>query len=119
MPRSLVVLAIVLASFLSTVPASAQSGQGSLNGYVKDEQGGVLPGVTVTATGPELLTPVVAVTDNAGYYRLQNLPPGTVSLAAELSGFAAWRRDGILMRAGSTFTVDIDLKVGTLSETVT
>jgi hypothetical protein len=67
--------ALVAISFTS-VSASAQSGQGSLNGYVKDEQGGVLPGVTVTAAGPEILAPVVAVTDSAGFYRLQNIPPG-------------------------------------------
>src|SRR5207249_4791041 len=82
-------------------------------------QGAVLPGVTVTATGPELLTPVIGVTDNAGYYRLQNLPPGTVMLTAELPGFATFKREGILMRAGSTFTIDIELKVGALEETVT
>ena len=75
---------VVIASLLASVPAGAQSGQGSLNGYVKDQQGGVLPGVTVTATGPALLAPVVAVTDNAGFDRLQNLPPGTVTVSAEL-----------------------------------
>jgi carboxypeptidase family protein len=112
-------LVIVVASLFSGLPVRAQSGAGGLNGYVKDEQGLVLPGVTVTATGPGLLAPIVGVTDSAGYYRLQNIPPGTVTLAAELAGFAAFRREGILMRAGSTFTVDIDLKVGALSETVT
>jgi hypothetical protein len=50
MPRCFGVL-VVIASLLASVPAGAQSGQGSLNGYVKDQQGGVLPGVTVTATG--------------------------------------------------------------------
>ena len=110
---------LIVGSFLSSASAAAQSGQGSLNGYVKDEQGGILPGATVTATGPSLLAPVVGVTDNAGYYRLQNLPPGLLTVTAELSGFATFRREGILMRAGSTFTVDIELKVGTLSETVT
>ena len=109
----------LLGCVLTSIPATAQSGQGNLNGYVKDEQGGVLPGVSITATGPELLTPVVAVTDSAGYYRLQNLPPGTLTLSAELAGFATFRREGILMRAGSTFTIDIELKVGTLAETVT
>src|SRR5206468_5402897 len=94
-------------------------GQGSLKGFVKDQQGGVLPGVTVTATGPALLTPVVAVTDNAGFYRLQNLPPGTLTVSAEHTVTATIRPDGILMRAGSTFTVDIDLNVGALEETVT
>src|SRR5256712_2375909 len=110
---------LIVGSFLSSASAAAQSGQGSLNGYGKDEQGGILPGATVTATGPSLLAPVVGVTDNAGYYRLQNLPPGLLTVTAELSGFATFRREGILMRAGSTFTIDIELKVGTLSETVT
>ena len=113
------VFALLLAIVCSSAAARAQSGAGGLTGFVKDEQGGVLPGVTVTATGPELLTPAVGVTDSAGYYRLQNLPPGTVTLTAELTGFATFRREGILMRAGSSFTVDIDLKVGALSETVT
>ncbi len=110
---------VIIASMLAGVPVWAQSGQGSLNGYVKDQQGAVLPGVTVTATGPALLAPVVTVTDNAGFYRLQNLPPGTLTVSAELSGFATFRREGILMRAGSTFTVDIELNVGALEETVT
>jgi len=86
---------------------------------VSDTDSLALPGVTVTATGPALLAPVVAVTDNAGFYRLQNLPPGTLTLNGELPGFATFRREGILMRAGSTFTVDIELKVGALEETVT
>jgi len=113
-----ILLALAVAVVFSSAITRAQSGAGGLTGYVKDEQGGVLPGVTVTATGPELLTPVIAVTDNAGYYRLQNLPPGNVALRAELSGFATFRREGILMRAGSSFTVDIEMKVGTLAETV-
>src|ERR671932_1869412 len=105
--------ALVVGAFLLTsIPAAAQSGQGSLDGYVKDEQGGVLPGVTVTATGPEILSPVVAVTDVAGYYRLRNIPPGTVTVTAELPGFSSFRREGILMRAGSNFTIDIEMKVG-------
>jgi hypothetical protein len=61
---------------------------------------------------------VVAVTDSAGYYRLLNLPPGAYSITAELAGFAISRRDGILMRAGSTFTVDIVLKLGAITETI-
>ena len=118
MPRLLqATLAALLA--LSAFPASAQTGDGSLRGYVRDQQGGVLPGVTVTVKSPDLLAPVSAVSDTAGYYRLNNLPPGQYTLTADLAGFAAYKREGILMRAGSSFTVDIDLKVGTLSETVT
>src|SRR5947208_16085146 len=77
---------LIVCSVLSSASAAAQSGQGSLNGYVKDEQGGILPGATVTATGPSLLAPVVGVTDNSGYYRLQNLPPGFITVTADLSG---------------------------------
>src|SRR5438552_1922111 len=92
--------ACLVAGSLLVSPAFAQSGAGGLNGYVKDQQGGVLPGVTVTAKSAELLAPVVGVTDNAGYYRLNNLPPGTYAVSAELSGFATFQREGILMRAG-------------------
>src|SRR4030095_13102389 len=82
--------------------AFAQTGDGSLRGYVKDEQGGVLPGVTVTAFSPALQAPVIAVTGRGGYYRLNNLPPGTFTVTAELSGFATTRREGLMMRAGLT-----------------
>jgi len=117
MARRLIVLtlAVLVAAAAS---AAAQTGDGSLVGYVKDEQGGILPGVTVTATGTELIRPVVAITDSAGYYRLVNLPPGTYTITAELSGFSVSKREGILIRAGSTFTIDIALKIGAISETI-
>src|SRR5215468_3053056 len=118
MSRALTVsLALVLSLLASVV--SAQTGDGSLRGYVRDQQGGVLPGVTVTATSPDVLTPVTAVSDTAGYYRLNNLPPGTYMLNAELTGFASYKREGILMRAGSTFTVDIEMTLSTVQESVT
>src|SRR5206468_10302858 len=101
-------------SVVLTAPAAAQTGDGSLRGYVKDQQGGVLPGVTVTGKSTALLAPVVAVTDSAGYYRLNNLPPGTYTISAELVGFSTYQREGVVMRAGSTFSVDIEMKVGSL-----
>jgi hypothetical protein len=114
--KACLVAAVVLLPALS---AEAQTGDGSLRGYVRDEQGGVLPGVTVTAHSTALLTPVSAVTDNTGYYRLLNLPPGTYALTAELAGFATFRREGIVMRAGVTFTIDVQLQLGSVSETIT
>jgi hypothetical protein len=110
---------LVIASLLFAGSAVAQTGDGSLRGYVRDQQGGVLPGVTITATSPVLLAPVTAVTDSAGYYRLLNLPPGTYVITAELAGFAGYKREGIVMRAGSTFAVDVEMKVGNLAETIT
>jgi Carboxypeptidase regulatory-like domain/TonB dependent receptor len=99
--------------------AEAQSTGSSLRGSVKDEQGGVLPGVTVTATSPNLITPSTGVTDETGYYRLINLPPGEYTVTAELPGFSTFERKGILLRAAVNFQVDIVMAVGTLTETIT
>ncbi len=118
MVRPIVALFVVMCLWIP-VAAHAQTGQGSLRGYVRDSQSGALPGVTITATSPELLRPVTAVTNEEGYYRLINLPPGTYALAAELTGFSAFKREGVLLRAGATFAVDIELSLGTLQETVT
>ena len=78
--------ALGLALTLWAHPVLAQTGDGNLRGYVKDESGAVLPGVSVTATSPELLAPVATVSDGAGLYRLNNLPPGTYVITAELPG---------------------------------
>ena len=118
MSRFLAALFTIVLLF-PTASAYSQTGDGSIRGYVKDEQGAVLPGVTVTAHSPVLLSPVTAVSDTGGYYRLLNLPPGTYAVTAELAGFSSWRREGIIMRAGITFSVDVDLKVGALAETIT
>ena len=93
---------------------SAQSGNGSLRGKIVDEQGAAMPGATVTATSPQALTPVVAVTDGAGEYRLANLPPGTYTLKVELAGFSIVIREGILLRAAANFQVDELNEVGQL-----
>ena len=112
--------ALILVCGLCAPPgAAAQGGDGTLRGTVTDEQGGALPGVTVTATSPALLGPSVAVTDDTGNYRLINLSPGTYVVSAELAGFAIFRREGILLRAGATFQVDITMSLGSLQETVT
>src|SRR5918993_2632113 len=114
-----VVLAVVVLALSMPLGADAQTGEASLRGYVRDEQGGVLPGVVVTASGPAIMTPATATTDAAGYYRLVNLPPGTYVLKAELSGFSIQQREGINVRAGSTFQMDVVMQLGNVQETVT
>src|SRR5688572_11314460 len=114
--RSGVLLLVVLMT--SVLFAEAQTSS-SLRGYVKDNQGGVLPGVTVTATSPDMITPSTGVTDDTGYYRLINLPPGEYVVTAELAGFSTYKRDGILLRAAVNFQVDITMSLGTLAETIT
>ncbi len=112
----LLVLVVMTASALTL---EAQSTGSSLRGYVKDEQGGALPGVAVTATSPDMISPATGVTDHEGYYRLVNLPPGTYTVTAELTGFAIFKRENILLRAAVNFQVDVTMKIGTLSETIT
>lgn len=111
--------ALLLVALAIPSTTAAQVGDGSLRGTVADEQGGALPGVTITATSPALIAPRVAVTESDGSYRLVNLPPGAYALTAELSGFALFRREGILLRAAANFQVDIVMALGTVAETIT
>jgi len=110
---------VLLFSFSLVAAAAAQIGDGSLRGTVSDEQGLALPGVTVTATSPELLNPRTAVTDGNGNYRLANLPPGTYTLSGELEGFSVYKQEGVILRAGANFQVDMALAIGAVEETVT
>ena len=97
----------------------AQATEGSIRGYLRDEQGAVLPGVSVEATSPTVGGTYTAVTDQDGHYRLLNLPPGTYGLTATLSGFSKAVREDLIMRAGLNLAVDIVMKVGRLEETMT
>ena len=94
------------------------SADGSVRGYVKDTQGGVLPGATVTLTSPTAPRPFIGVTDGEGFYRILNLPPGEYKLQAELQGFSRFLQERVLMRAGLSLNIDVALTVGNMSETV-
>ena len=112
-------IAAVLGVLTISIPASAQV-LGSIAGVVRDSSGAILPGVTVEAASPALIEKVrEVVTDGSGQYRLVNLPPGIYSVAFMLAGFSTAKRDGIEVTAGFTAPVNGDLKVGTVSETVT
>src|SRR5712691_11678678 len=115
--RVLLVLAVVC---LAPPASLAFAQEGSIIGQVTDEGGGVLPGVTVTATSRALQIPQVTdVTNELGEYRLTALPIGTYAVLYELAGFGTLRREDIRLTAGFTARVDIRLKLGTLTETVT
>jgi hypothetical protein len=118
-------LSFVLAAFaLSTaVPAYAQGGgassTGTIQGRVTDAQGAVLPGVTVTATSPSALGTQTTVTSETGNYRFPAIPPGTYVVTYDLPGFNTIRREGISIALGFTATVNVELALATLQETVT
>ena len=111
--------AILIVGLAVPASAAAQGGDGSLRGTVRDEQGGAIPGVTVTATSPTLIAPAIAVSESDGTYRLVNLPPGTYTVQAELQGFTTFRREGVLLRAAANFQVDVTMSLGTVTETIT
>jgi hypothetical protein len=102
-------------------PAAAQTGQmfGELVGKVTDAQGGVLPGVTVTLSGPAVMGTPTATTNASGIYRFPAVNTGTYSLKYELAGFAPLVRDGIVVPVRQTITVDASMKLASLQETVT
>src|SRR5262245_66633759 len=83
----------------SALPAFGQtSANGSIRGYVRDATGAVLPDTTITAAGPAAPAPVTVVSDNEGYYRLLELPPGEAELTAEPPGFDRFPRPGTVAR---------------------
>jgi hypothetical protein len=95
------------------------SSTGSIAGEVKDAQGGVLPGVTVTATSPAQIGTLNAVTNEAGIYRFPAVPPGEYRLAFELAGFQNFAREGVRVTLGVNASVNVTLGVATLQESVT
>ncbi len=95
----------------------AQSG---ITGVAKDTSGAVLPGVTVEAASPVLIEKVrSAVTDAAGVYRIVDLRPGTYTVTFTLPGFSTFKRDGVELPSEFTATVNADMAVGALEETIT
>lgn len=109
---------LVLAWLMMTSVAAAQT-TGSINGMVSDHTGAVLPGVTVNATSPVLMGVQAAVTNEQGAYRFPSLPPGTYRLAYELTGFSHVVREDIVVNIGFTATVNVQLQLAALQETVT
>jgi hypothetical protein len=115
-------IAVVLGLSAWLVGASvafAQSGS-AIAGLVKDTSGAVMPGVTVEAASPTLIEKVrIAVTDDAGLYKIIDLRPGVYSVTFTLPGFNTIRRDGIELTSSFTATVNADMRVGALEETIT
>ena len=116
-----VALFVTLAGLLWVPPAAmAQQAGASISGVVRDTSGGVLPGVTVEAGSPALIEGVRTVfTDSEGRYNVTDLRPGTYTVTFSLVGFNRGQREGVVLTAGFTATVNSDLQVGGVEETVT
>src|SRR5438477_4884216 len=119
MTRSRIAMLFVVAAAWLALPATARA-QSAFAGTVKDATGAVLPGVTVEASSPALIERVrSATTDANGTYKIENLRPGTYSITFNLTGFSSVKKDGIELASNFTATINADLKVGAVEETVT
>ena len=116
--RTLGAACFVIAMFL--VAPSAVFAQASITGTVRDTSGAVLPGVTVEAASPALIEKVrTATTDGNGQYRIVDLRSGEYTVTFGLAGFTTVKREGVNLEGTFTATINADLRVGALTETIT
>ncbi len=107
-------------TLLPGMTAAQGTSAASVTGVVRDTTGGVLPGVTVEASSPALIEKVRStVTDDQGRYTILELRPGTYTVTFTLQGFSVLKRDGLELTSNFTATVNAELKVGELQETIT
>jgi Carboxypeptidase regulatory-like domain len=118
--RRLCVCVAIVALLVLPGIVYGQTAQSALAGVVKDATGGVLPGVTVEAASPALIERVRSVTtDSSGLYRIVDLRPGVYTITFTLPGFNSVRVENFDLRADFVATVNADMKVGELNETIT
>src|SRR5262245_35721060 len=111
---------LFLLALLALRPATAAAQATGLAGVVRDTSGAVLPGVTVEASSPVLIEKTRTVTtDEQGQFKIIDLRPGTYSVVFALTGFTSVQREGIELPAGFTATVNAELRVGAVEETIT
>ena len=117
--RTLGKLGALVGALFLLIPSMALA-QASITGTVKDTSGAVLPGVTVEAASPVLIEKVrTAVTDGNGRYQIVDLRPGAYTVTFTLPGFNTFKRDGVTLSGAAATSVDAELRVGSLEETIT
>src|SRR6185369_10181491 len=115
-PRAFVLCFMCVAILIPSIV----SAQATLAGVVKDSSGGVLPGVTVETSSPALIEKTrAATTDGTGQYQIVDLRPGTYAITFALSGFRTVTREGVEVSGAGVITIDANLSVGPLNETLT
>ncbi len=114
-----ILVAVAALGWLFVLPAAARA-QSAFAGVVKDATGAVLPGVSVEAASPALIEQVRTVTtDSNGAYKIENLRPGVYTITFSLPGFSSVKRDAVELASNFTSTINAELKVGAMEETVT
>jgi hypothetical protein len=109
-------MAVVVAT---AVPLRAQVQTGSILVRVTDDQGGAVPGATVTISSSALVAGSTTGVTESGAYRFPSLPPGVYTVKVELQGFRTVTRENVNVLVGQTTPIDVTMNVATLAETVT
>src|SRR5438067_332258 len=117
--RFKVIVLALPALFSTSAIASAQSQTGSIFGKATDSSGGVLPGVTVTVTGPVLLQPLTAVTSDTGTYQFPRLEIGSYTVKFELAGFKTVVHEDVRVTVGFSAQINAQMGISTVQETIT
>ena len=117
MVRQLICVLGLIAALIAATPASAQTALGTVRGAVLDQQGAVLPGVTITLRQVDTNTSQTVVSTPEGRYIVPNLRPGAYQVSTELSGFAPIKQE-LEIRVGQDLTLNLTLKVGGVAEQV-
>ena len=122
-PRCRTWLTVALATCALLVaaprPAAAQFDRGTLSGTVTDQQGAVVPGVTITVTNQATQQSRSTVTDGSGFYTVPLLEPSRYDISAELDGFKKVSRQNVQLDAGASITLAFALEAGAMTEVVT
>ena len=120
MPRtSIAAAALALSVPLIAVSVSAQTNLGTFLGKVADEQGGALPGATVTVRQVQTNVSRNSVTNAIGQYFIPNLPAGSYELTVELAGFGTAKRSELVLRVGQEATINFVLTLAGVEQSVT
>ena len=113
------VKALAVVALIILIPAGARA-QAVIAGSVRDTSGAVLPGVTVEASSPALIEKVrTSTSDSSGQYRIEDLRPGVYKVSFTLPGFSTFEREGVELTGSFTATINAEMRVGNLQETVT
>ena len=117
--RLLKSLLILFLSVGLTAASLAQETTGSIRGTITDEEGNLLPGVSVTVSSEALMGDLSYVTSETGSFRFPALPVGHYTVKAEMSGFKTFTRKEVIVRVGMVVTIDIIMEITALEEEVT
>jgi hypothetical protein len=113
------IAALLAAICMAACVASAQESRGTIQGSVKDPQGGFVANATVTVTNTDTNTIVRLKTNSSGLYSAPLLPPGSYVVTGEATGFKKEIRNGITLMSAEVRNVDMTLQIGAATESVT